>query len=129
MVIKNLENKIKLVMIICSLFLVGCIIICISSIWTAKQMVSDAHQKVYVLDGNVPILVQRSTMEETLDVEAKSHVEIKNSSKQTLMHYVYFDNHLYLAEEDHSYSPKYVVDLNESNCFYYINDKGEKVLP
>ncbi len=54
MVIKNLENKIKLVMIICSLFLVGCIIICISSIWTAKQMVSDAHQKVYVLDGNVP---------------------------------------------------------------------------
>lgn len=66
MVIKNLENKIKLVMIICSLFLVGCIIICISSIWTAKQMVSDAHQKVYVLDGNVPILVQRSTMEETL---------------------------------------------------------------
>ena len=71
MVIKNLENKIKLVMIICSLFLVGCIIICISSIWTAKQMVSDAHQKVYVLDGNVPILVQRSTMEETLDVEAK----------------------------------------------------------
>ena len=44
MVIKNLENKIKLVLIICSLFLVGCIIICISSIWTAKVMVSDAHQ-------------------------------------------------------------------------------------
>ena len=62
MVIKNLENKIKLVMIICSLFLVGCIIICISSIWTAKQMVSDAHQKVYVLDGNVPILVQQRAM-------------------------------------------------------------------
>ena len=76
MVIKNLENKIKLVLIICSLFLLGCIIINISSIWTAKVMVSDAHQKVYVLDGNVPILVQRSTMEETLDVEAKSHVEM-----------------------------------------------------
>ena len=76
MVIKNLENKIKLVLIICSLFLLGCIIISISSIWTAKVMVSDAHQKVYVLDGNVPILVQRSTMEETLDVEAKSHVEM-----------------------------------------------------
>ena len=29
MVIKNLENKIKLVLIICSLFLAGCIIICI----------------------------------------------------------------------------------------------------
>ena len=40
MVIKNLENKIKLVMIICSLFLVGCIIISISSIWTARVMVT-----------------------------------------------------------------------------------------
>ena len=52
MVIKNLENKIKLVLIICSLFLTGCIIISISSIWTARTMVNDAHQKVYVLDGN-----------------------------------------------------------------------------
>lgn len=51
MVIKNLENKIKLVLIICSLFLAGCIIIYISSIWTARTMVSDAHKKVYVLDG------------------------------------------------------------------------------
>ena len=70
MVIKNLENKIKLVLIICSLFLTGCVIISISSIWTARTMVNDAHQKVYVLDGNVPILVNRSTMEETLDVES-----------------------------------------------------------
>ena len=54
----------------------GCIIICISSIWTARTMVSDAHKKVYVLDGNVPILVHRSTMDETLDMEAKSHVEM-----------------------------------------------------
>ena len=70
MVIKNLENKIKLVGIICSLFLAGCIIISVGSIWTARTMVADAQQKVYVLDGNVPILVNRTTMEETLDVEA-----------------------------------------------------------
>ena len=38
MVIKNLENKVKLVTIICSLFLVGCVLISISSIWTAKNM-------------------------------------------------------------------------------------------
>ena len=50
MVIKNLENKIKLVLIICSLFLVGCVIISLGSIWTARGMVSDAHQKVYVLE-------------------------------------------------------------------------------
>lgn len=76
MVIKNLENKVKLVTIICGFFLLGCILISVSSIWTARTMVVDAQQKVYVLDGNVPILVQRTTMEETLDVEAKSHVEM-----------------------------------------------------
>lgn len=76
MVIKNLENKIKLVGTICTAFLVGCVIISISSIWTARTMVTDAQKKVYVLDGNVPILVNRTTMDETLDVEAKSHVEM-----------------------------------------------------
>lgn len=75
MVIKNLENKIKLVGIICSFFLVGCIVVSLGSIWTARSMVVDAQQKIYVLDGNVPILVERTTMDETLDVEAKSHVE------------------------------------------------------
>lgn len=75
MVIKNLENKIKLVLIVSSLFLVGCTVISLGSIWTAGRMVADAQKKVYVLDGNVPILVNQSSMEETLDVEAKSHVE------------------------------------------------------
>ena len=57
MVIKNLENKIKLVLILCVLFLAGCITISLGSIWTARNMVNDAHQKIYVLDGTVPILV------------------------------------------------------------------------
>ena len=62
MVIKNLENKIKLVMIICSLFLVGCIIISISSIWTARVMVTDAQQKVYVLDGYSAVRWRKPSM-------------------------------------------------------------------
>ena len=63
MIIKHLENKIRLVGIICTAFLVGCVIISVSSIWTARTMVSDAQKKVYVLDGNVPILVNRTTMD------------------------------------------------------------------
>ena len=51
MVIKHLENKIRLVGIICTAFLAGCIIISVSSIWTARTMVTDAQKKVYVLDG------------------------------------------------------------------------------
>ena len=46
MVIKNLENKIRLTGIVCTAFLVGCVIISVSSIWTARTMVADAHKKV-----------------------------------------------------------------------------------
>ena len=106
MVIKNLENKIKLVAIICSLFLLGCIIISIASIWTARGMVTDAQQKIYVLDGNVPILVERSTMQETLDVEAKSHIE--------MFHHYFFT----LAPDD-----KYIKYTMEK-AMYLVDETG-----
>ena len=76
MVLKNLENKIKLVTIICVAVIAACVIISVSSIFAGTNMVMDAQKKIYVLDGNVPILVNRTTMEETLDVEAKSHIEM-----------------------------------------------------
>ena len=106
MVIKNLENKIKLVGIICSFFLVGCIIISLGSIWTARSMVVDAQQKIYVLDGNVPILVERTTMDETLDVEAKSHVE--------RFHHLFFT----LAPDD-----KY-INYTMSKAMYLVDETG-----
>lgn len=106
MVIKNLENKVKLVPIICSLFLVGCVLISISSIWTAKNMVVDAQNKIYVLDGNVPILVQRTTMDETLDVEAKSHIE--------MFHHYFFT----LAPDD-----KYIKYTMEK-AMYLVDETG-----
>ncbi len=106
MVIKNLENKIKLVTIICCMFLVGCIVVSISSIWTARTMVVDAQKKVYVLDGNVPILVNRTTMDETLDVEAKSHIE--------MFHHYFFT----LAPDD-----KYIKYTMEK-AMYLVDETG-----
>lgn len=106
MVIKNLENKIKLVGIICSFFLVGCIVISLGSIWTARSMVVDAQKKIYVLDGNVPILVERTTMDETLDVEAKSHVE--------RFHHLFFT----LAPDD-----KY-INYTMSKAMYLVDETG-----
>lgn len=106
MVIKNLENKIKLVLIICSLFLAGCVVISVSSLFMARGMVNDAQKKVYVLDGNVPILVQRTTMDETLDVEAKSHVE--------LFHHLFFT----LAPDD-----KY-INYTMEKAMYLVDESG-----
>ena len=106
MVIKNLENKIKLVGIICVSVIIGCAIISLSSIWTARGMVADAHKKVYVLDGNVPVLVRQTDMEETLDVEAKSHVE--------MFHHLFFT----LAPDD-----KYIRYTIEK-AMYLVDETG-----
>lgn len=106
MVIKNLENKIKLVMIVCTLFLVGCIVISLGSVWTARGMVSDAQKKVYVLDSNVPVLVKQTTMEETLDVEAKSHID--------MFHHYFFT----LAPDD-----KYIKYTMEK-AMYLVDETG-----
>ncbi len=106
MVIKNLENKIKLVSIICVSVVIGCVIISVSSIMSATSMVIDSQKKIYVLDGNVPILVNRTTMEETLDVEAKSHVEM-------------FHHYFFTLAPDDKYI-KYTMD----KAMYLVDESG-----
>ena len=106
MVIRNLENKIKLVTIISCMFLAGCIVVSLASIWTARGMVNDAQKKIYVLDGTVPVLVERTTMEQTLDVEAKSHVE--------RFHHLFFT----LAPDDKYI--KYTMD----KAMYLVDETG-----
>lgn len=106
MVIKNLENKIKLVTMVCCVFLAGCVVISMSSIWTARSMVADAQKKIYVLDGTVPVLVERTTMDETLDVEAKSHIE--------RFHHLFFT----LAPDDKYI--KYTMD----KAMYLVDETG-----
>lgn len=92
--------------ILCVVFLVGCILISMASIWTARGMVADAQKKVYVLDGNVPVLVRQTDMEETLDVEAKSHVE--------MFHHLFFT----LAPDD-----KYIRYTMEK-AMYLVDETG-----
>ena len=106
MVIRNIENKIKLVLIVCSLFLVGCIIVSLGSILIARGMVSDAQRKVYVLDGSVPVLVHQTDLDETFEIEAKSHVQ--------MFHYLFFT----LAPDD-----KYINSTIEK-ALYLVDETG-----
>ena len=105
-VLKKLENKIKLVLIITSLCLTGCVVISLGSLFVARGMVADAHKKIYVLDGTVPILVKQTTMDETFEVEAKSHVE--------MFHNLFFT----LAPDD-----KY-IDYTIKKAMYLIDESG-----
>lgn len=105
-VLKKIENKIKLVLIVTGLFLIGCIVISLGSLFIARGMVADAHKKIYVLDGTVPVLVKQTTMDETFGVEAKSHVE--------MFHNLFFT----LAPDD-----KY-IDYTIKKAMYLIDESG-----
>lgn len=105
-VVKNLENKIKLVTIFCILFLVACVIISIGSVLIAKGMIRDAQDKIYVLDSNVPILVHRTEASEDIDIEAKSHIE--------MFHHLFFT-----LTPDDKYI-KYTMD----KAMYLVDESG-----
>lgn len=105
-VIKNLENKIKLTLIVSILFMTGCVIICLGCLFTQRGILADAQRRIYVLDGNVPVLVRQSNMEETLEVEAKSHVE--------LFHHLFFT----LAPDD-----KY-INYTMEKAMYLVDETG-----
>ena len=106
MVLKNVENKIKLVTIVCSIFLAGCIVISLGAVFTARQMVNDAHKQIYVLDSNVPILVKQTPQEMTLDIEAKADID--------MFHHLFFT----LAPDDKYI--RYTID----KAMYLVDETG-----
>ena len=106
MVLKNVENKIKLVTIVCTVFLAGCIVISLGSVFTARQMVNDAHKQIYVLDSNVPILVKQTPQEVTLDIEAKADID--------MFHHLFFT----LAPDDKYI--RYTID----KAMYLVDETG-----
>lgn len=107
MFLKHLENRIKFVTLVCSLVVVGCVFISIASMVVAAGMISDSRKMIYVLDGgNVPVLVRQTDMNETFDVESKSHVE--------LFHHLFFT----LAPDE-----KY-IKYTQEKAMYLIDETG-----
>lgn len=75
-VLKNLENKIRLALIVCVVVTSGSAVISISALLTARGMVADSEKRIYVLSNGVPFTADQSTMEENWEIEAKNHVEM-----------------------------------------------------
>jgi conjugative transposon TraK protein len=109
MLIKNVENKIKLAFFVSIASLVTSIIIAIVVMVNARLIVQDERQHIYVLDAGLPLMVQRSTIEENEEVEGMSHVNI--------FHSLFFN----LPPDD-----KYIQN-NIVRAMYLIDDSGLKV--
>jgi conjugative transposon TraK protein len=106
-VIKQLENKIRLVTIVCTVFIIGCVVISVGALLTARLMVSDAHKKVYVIDDNVPIPVHQVDDKETMSVEAKSVI-------------AKFHEYFFTLSPDEKY-----IDYTVKKALYLIDNTGK----
>jgi conjugative transposon TraK protein len=76
MIIKNIEQKIKLGLIVSIGSFLTAIIIAGSALYFARDLINQSRKQIYVLDGNVPVLVRQTSMEVNREVEYKSHVNL-----------------------------------------------------
>ena len=79
MLIKNLEDKIKLTLFVSVASMITSIIIVIVVMINANSLIREERQNVYVLDAGLPMLVQRSHLEDNEEVEGMSHVNMFHS--------------------------------------------------
>ena len=62
MIIKNIEQKIKLGLIVSVGSFLTAIIIVGSALYFARDLINQSRKQIYVLDGNVPVLVRQNLM-------------------------------------------------------------------
>lgn len=76
MLIQSLEQKTRLATITVITALCSCTVICGMVAWYAAKLVSDEQQQVYILDGDIPFLAERSKQEANFVMEAKAHIQL-----------------------------------------------------
>ncbi len=76
MIIKNLENKIRLAFTVSIGSFITSIIVIVVVLLFSFRLVTNERRNIYVLDNDVPILVKQTGLEVNLEVEAKSHVNL-----------------------------------------------------
>ena len=76
MLIESLEKKTKLAMFTVLLAVSASAVTCGLCFYFTMQLVSGQQQQVYVLDGSIPFMAERSKNEVTFDIEAKAHIQL-----------------------------------------------------
>ena len=76
MLIQSLERKTRLALMTVLLTIVGNVVICGMLIAYGAKVLSEERNQVYVLDGDIPFLAQRSQEEANFVMEAKAHIQL-----------------------------------------------------
>ena len=72
--IENIENKIKLALVVALASLSASIIISVASYAFASSMISKERKQIYVLDKNIPIVATRSNIEDNREAEYRADI-------------------------------------------------------
>lgn len=108
MLVKNIEQKIKINKAVSVAAIVFAVIVVIAGFVTAYQLVRDSRKSLYVIDNGVPILVKQTDELLNRPVEYRSQIE--------LFHRLFFT----LAPDD-----RYIKE-NVEKSLYLIDDSGKK---
>lgn len=74
--IENIEKKIKLALLSVLIVSVSCVAICIACFVICTNMVTREHENIYVLNGDIPFLAQRTEAVANFEVEARAHINL-----------------------------------------------------
>ena len=108
MLVKNIEQKIKINKVVSIASILFAVLIVIAGFVVAYKLVQDSRKSLYVLDNGVPILVKQTDDLLNRPVEYKSQIE--------LFHRLFFT----LAPDD-----RYIKE-NVEKFLYVIDDSGKK---
>ena len=108
MLVKNIEQKIKINKAVSIASILFAVVIVVVGFVFAYQLIKDSRKSLYVIDNGVPILVKQTDELLNRPVEYKSQVE--------LFHRLFFT----LAPDD-----RYIKE-NVEKSLYLIDDSGKK---
>ena len=108
MLIKNIEQRIKINKIVSISTIAFAVFIVIAGFFFAYRMIEDSRKSIYILDNGVPVLAKQTDVLLNRPVEYKAQVE--------LFHRLFFT----LAPDD-----TYIKD-NIQKSLYLIDDSGKK---
>ncbi len=76
MLIQSLEQKTRLALFTVLVTVIGCTVICGFTVFYCAKLVTDERNQIYVLDGDIPFLAERSKQEANFVMEAKAHIQL-----------------------------------------------------
>ena len=117
MLIKNIENKIRLATTIAIASLVTVIIVVVVMTVYAYRTSMAERKKVYVISNNIPVEVVQTDAIETLEIEAKSHINTFHTLFFTLP-----ADEQYIQKTIHK--AMYLIDESGMKQYNNLQEKG-----